>query len=268
MIDRLAELETRYEEVSRQLSTPEAASDRTLMTELGRELSRLEPIVAALREWRTVLSELDEARGMSDDPDEAMRAMAREEVERLAARSGELEAGLRLQLVPKDPNDDKNVIVEIRAGTGGDEAALFAADLFRMYTRYAERQRWKVEVLSSSETDGGGFNEVIFEVARRGRLLPPAATSAACTACSACRPPRRRAASTPRPPPWRCCPRRKRSTSRSTTRTCGSTSIARRARRPERQHDRLGRAHHPPADRASSSPARTRRASSRTSARR
>jgi len=164
MIDRLAELEARYEEISRQLSTPEAASDRALMADLGRELSRLEPIVAALREWRTVLAELDEARGMSDDPDEEMRGMAREEVERLAARSAELEAGLRLHLVPHDPNDDRDVIVEVRAGTGGEEASLFAADLYRMYARYAERQRWKVEVMASSESEAGGFKEIIAEV--------------------------------------------------------------------------------------------------------
>jgi peptide chain release factor 1 len=164
MIDRLAELEARYEEISRQLSTPEAASDRALMADLGRELSRLQPIVVALREWRSVLSELDEARGMSDDPDEGMRAMAREEAERLAARSAELEAGLRIHLVPHDPNDDRDVIVEVRAGTGGEEASLFAADLYRMYARYAERQRWKVEVMASSESEAGGFKEIIVEV--------------------------------------------------------------------------------------------------------
>jgi peptide chain release factor 1 len=164
MIDRLAELEARHEEISRQLSTPEAASDRALMADLGRELSRLEPIVAALREWRIVLAELDGARAMADDPDEGMRAMAREEVERLAARSSELEAGLRLQLVPHDPNDDRDVIVEVRAGTGGEEASLFAADLYRMYARYAERQRWKVEIIAASGSEAGGFKEIITEV--------------------------------------------------------------------------------------------------------
>ena len=164
MIDRLAELEARYEEVARQLSTPEAAENLPQLADLGRELSRLEPIVAGLRAWRTVCEELDEARVMADDPDEEIRAMAREELERLTARAAELEAELRLQLVPRDPNDDRNVIVEVRAGTGGEEASLFAADLYRMYARYADRRRWKVEVMSTSESEAGGYKEIIAEV--------------------------------------------------------------------------------------------------------
>ena len=164
MLDRLAELEARYEEVSRQLSTPEAAADPKQLADLGRELSRLEPIVAGLRLWRGVRTQLDEARAMGDDPDEEMRAMAREEVERLSAQSAELEADLRARLVPRDPNDERNVIVEVRAGAGGEEASLFAADLYRMYARYAERRRWKVEVLSTSESEAGGFKEIIAEV--------------------------------------------------------------------------------------------------------
>ena len=164
MIDRLAELEARYEEISRELSTPEAAEDPNRLADLGRELSRLEPIVAGLREWRSVLEELEATRGMADDPDEEMRSMAREELARLEARSAELQASLRVLLVPRDPNDDRNVILEIRAGTGGDEAALFAADLYRMYARYAERRRWKLDVMTASDTEGGGYKEVIAEV--------------------------------------------------------------------------------------------------------
>jgi peptide chain release factor 1 len=164
MIDRLAELEARYEEISRELSTPEAAEDPARLADLGRELSRLDPIVTGLREWRSVREELDATRAMADDPDEEMRSMAREELARLEARSAELQASLRVLLVPRDPNDDRNVILEIRAGTGGDEAALFAADLYRMYARYAERRRWKVEVLSTSESEAGGFKEIIAEV--------------------------------------------------------------------------------------------------------
>ena len=164
MIDRLAELEARYEEISRELSTPEAAEDPSRLADLGRELSRLDPIVTGLREWRTVREELDATRGMADDPDEEMRSMAREELARLEARSAELQASLRVLLVPRDPNDDRNVILEIRAGTGGDEAALFAADLFRMYARYAERRRWKLEVMTASDTEAGGYKEVIAEV--------------------------------------------------------------------------------------------------------
>jgi peptide chain release factor 1 len=164
MIDRLAELEARYEEVSRQLSTPEAASNPATLADLGRELSRLEPIVVGLREWRSVRLEMEEARTMAEDSDEEIRTMAREELERLSSRSSELEESLRLQLVPRDPNDDRNVIVEVRAGAGGEEASLFAADLYRMYARYAERRRWKIELMSTSESEAGGLKEVIAEV--------------------------------------------------------------------------------------------------------
>jgi len=164
MIDRLAELEARYEEIGRQMSTPEAAANPASLADLGRELSRLEPVVATLRDWRSVRDELDGARAMADDHDEEMRSMAREEVERLTARAAELENHLRVQLVPRDPNDDRNVIVEVRAGAGGDEASLFAADLYRMYARFAEQRRWKVEVLSTSESGSGGLKEVIAEV--------------------------------------------------------------------------------------------------------
>jgi peptide chain release factor 1 len=164
MIDRLAELEARYEEVSRELSTPEAADDPARLADLGRELARLDPIVSGLREWRTVREELEATRGMADDPDEEMRSMARDEMTRLDARSADLQASLRTLLVPRDPNDDRNVILEIRAGTGGDEAALFAADLYRMYARYAERRRWKLEVMTASDTEAGGYKEIIAEV--------------------------------------------------------------------------------------------------------
>jgi peptide chain release factor 1 len=164
MIDRLAELEARHEDIGRELSTPEVASDPRRLADLGRELARLDPVVVRLREWRAIQAELDGARAMADDADEELRAMARDEIERLSATANELEAGLRLLLVPRDPNDDRDVIVEVRAGAGGEEAALFAADLYRMYARYAERRRWKVEVLSTSEAEAGGFKEIIAEV--------------------------------------------------------------------------------------------------------
>ncbi len=168
MIDRLAELEARHDEISRQLSTPEIASNPSRLAELGRELAQLSPVVSRLRVWRSLQTQIEQARSMSDDPDEEMRAMAREEVDRLSAQADELQAELRAQLVPRDPNDDRNVIVEVRAGTGGEEAALFAADLFRMYARYAEHRRWKVDVLSTSESEAGGFKEIIAEVRGEG----------------------------------------------------------------------------------------------------
>ena len=138
------------------------------LVEIGRERAELDGIVTAYREHRATATALQEARLLAEDDDREMAAMAQEEIKSLVPRLTELESCIRQLLVPKDPNDEKSVIVEIRAGTGGDEAALFAADLFRMYTRYSERQGWKVEVLSSSETDGGGFREVIFEVDGRG----------------------------------------------------------------------------------------------------
>jgi peptide chain release factor 1 len=164
MIDRLAELESRFEEIGRLLATPEVAADPAQLADLGREMARLEPIVAGLRLWRATRTQLDEARTMADDADEEIRAMAAEEIERLERQASEQEADLRARLVPTDPNDDRNVIVEVRAGAGGEEAALFAADLYRMYARYAERRRWKVEVLSTSDAEAGGFKEIIAEV--------------------------------------------------------------------------------------------------------
>jgi peptide chain release factor 1 len=164
MIDRLGELEARHTEIGRQLSSPDVAGNPAQLAELGRELARLEPIVAGLREWRRVREEIKATQAMADDPEEEIRAMARDELARLETRAEELQASLRLALVPRDPNDDRDVIIEVRAGTGGDEAALFAADLYRMYARYAERRRWKVEILSTSESDGGGYKELIAEV--------------------------------------------------------------------------------------------------------
>lgn len=164
MIDRLGELEARYEEIGRELSSPDAAANPSRLADLGRELSRLEPIVADLRAYRAVREEIESTKAMLEDPDEEMRSMARDELERLREREAALESDLRLQLVPRDPNDDRNVIVEIRAGAGGEEASLFAADLYRMYARYAERRRWKVEVMSTSESEAGGFKEIIAEV--------------------------------------------------------------------------------------------------------
>jgi peptide chain release factor 1 len=168
MNDRLAELEARYQEITRMLSTPEVANDHARFADLGRELARLEPIIAAGREWRSLSVELEGARAMAHDPDTEMRALATEEIARLEAAEAGVEARLRALLVPADPNDDRNVIVEIRAGTGGEEAALFAADLYRMYARYAERRRWKVEIMSTSESESGGFKELIAEVRGTG----------------------------------------------------------------------------------------------------
>ncbi len=164
MIDRLAEIEARYEELVGQMAAPELASDPATLQSLGREVARLEPMVGTLRAWRAVRDELEATRAMGNDPDEEVRAMARDEVEQLELKDRSLEEKLRSLLVPRDLNDERDVILEVRAGAGGDEAALFAADLFRMYARYAERRRWRVELLSTSESGGGGIKEIIAEV--------------------------------------------------------------------------------------------------------
>ena len=135
MIERLREIEARYDELATEMASP--GLDVARLTELGRELARLEPVVNAIRAWDEVQVSLVSTRELADDPDEEVRAMARDELATLESRAAELEAELHVLLVPRDPNDERNVILEVRAGTGGDEAALFAADLYRMYARYA-----------------------------------------------------------------------------------------------------------------------------------
>ncbi len=164
----LNELERRSNELDHMMGDPAVATNPDRLMELGRERADLEEVVGAWRAYRSTEDEIEETQLMAADSDREIAELAQEELRSLREQLDTLEARIRRMLVPKDPNDEKNVIVEIRAGTGGDEAALFAADLFRMYTRYAERNRWKVEVLSATETDGGGFREVIFEVRGKG----------------------------------------------------------------------------------------------------
>jgi len=168
MLERLAEIEARYEEVTRLLSDPEVVSDHRQLEELGRERAHLEDIVTLYRSYRDASSALDDARALAHDSDEDLRALGREEEERLEAEVERLEDELKVALLPRDPADDRDVIVEIRGGTGGEEAALFAADLYRMYQRYAERHRWKIEVLNTSEASAGGYKEIVFEVHGQG----------------------------------------------------------------------------------------------------
>ncbi len=163
----LDDLERRLHEIDHTMGDPAVATDATKIMELGRERSEMEPLVTAWAEYKNLAHQITETKEMAEMDDE-IADLAREELKELRSRQEELEVEIRKMLVPKDPNDDKNVIVEIRAGTGGDEAALFAADLFRMYSRYAERMRWKSDVLSATETDGGGFREVIFEIRGKG----------------------------------------------------------------------------------------------------
>ncbi len=164
----LDELDRRSSELDHMMGDPAVATDPERLMELGRERADLDPVVSAWRAYQATEETILETRGMANDADREMAELAQEELQSLQRELDETETRIRSLLVPKDPNDEKNVIVEVRAGTGGDEAALFAADLFRMYSRYAERQRWKIEILSSTETDGGGFREIIFEVRGKG----------------------------------------------------------------------------------------------------
>ena len=166
---KLAGLARQYDEVGRQLGTPEVLSDPNQLRRLGRELARLEPVVAAYRELGDVREQLAGARDMLHaETDEEMKSMARDEVAELEARETQLIDDLKVSLIPRDPNDDRNVIVEIRAGAGGEEAALFAAELLRMYSRYALEHRFHTDLMSLNETGIGGIKEAILEVAGDG----------------------------------------------------------------------------------------------------
>jgi peptide chain release factor 1 len=161
MIDRLQQMEQRYDELSAQLALPETVTDRERYQRAGRALSELEAPVMRFRELKQLRQALAEACALLADPDPGLRAMAEEEIASLAPRESALEEEIKALLLPKDPNDEKNIILEIRAGTGGDEASLFAAEIFRMYQRFAEQHRWKIELLSLSESGVGGCKEVI-----------------------------------------------------------------------------------------------------------
>jgi peptide chain release factor 1 len=168
MFDKLATVETRYEELTASLGTAGVQNDPAEYRKQAKMLSELEPLVEKYREYRTVASELTQAEELAGVGDPEMRALAQEEVAGLSQRQARIVDELKILLIPKDPNDDKNVLLEIRAGTGGEEAALFAADLYRMYVRYAERHGWKLEILNMSEAGQGGLKEVIVNITGRG----------------------------------------------------------------------------------------------------
>ena len=162
LTEKLDQLDTRYQEMTRDLSTPEVISDSSRFQKLAKQHADLEVIVSKHREYKQIEKDLAGAHEMvleSEDAD--MRHMAQEEEKQLTERKATVERELKLLLLPKDPNDDKNILLEIRAGTGGDEAAIFAGDLFRMYSRYAESQGWKVEVMESSPSSMGGVKEIV-----------------------------------------------------------------------------------------------------------
>jgi peptide chain release factor 1 len=160
-IGRLDQMEVRFEELTRQMADPAVISDAEQYRKITKAHSELSEIVAKYRDWKEASSQLGQARAMLSDSDAEMQQMARDEIVRLEPAIAEIEQELKFLLLPKDPNDEKNVVLEIRAGTGGDEATLFAAEIFRMYSRYAESQRWRVEITSMSESAVGGLKEVI-----------------------------------------------------------------------------------------------------------
>lgn len=169
MLEKLAGIEKRYQELEKLLADPEVAQDYAKVAEYARERSELEDIVSVYRAYKVSKEELGGARLiLEEETSEELQEMAREEIEQLEAELEQLEDKLKRMLVPKDPRDSRNVIVEIRAGAGGDEAGLFASDLSRMYHRYAEQRGWKTEVLNVNETGVGGFKEIIFEVIGKG----------------------------------------------------------------------------------------------------
>jgi peptide chain release factor 1 len=165
---KLEDIAERFEELGGLLSDPDVIGDQDRFRQYSVEYSQLEPVVAAWNEYAQAANDLEAAREMARDPDPELRAMAEDEVDATQVRLTDLEHNLQRHLIPRDPHDDSNTFLEIRAGTGGDEAAIFAGDLFRMYSRYAETHGWQIEILSESEGEHGGFKEIIARVTGRG----------------------------------------------------------------------------------------------------
>ena len=169
MIDKLEKIFQRYDEVSKLMSNPVIAADQQKSRELGKEFHSLEMVVKAGLRYKKVYHDLNGSKELLDSTsDPEMKSLAQEEYERLKVELVRLEEEMKILLIPPDPNDTKNFIMEIRAGTGGEEAAIFAADLYRMYTRYSERKGWKAELMDWNETDKGGFKEIVFAVSGEG----------------------------------------------------------------------------------------------------
>lgn len=161
MLDKLAKIEERFNEIEQKLCQPEIIANRAEFTKLSRERSEMDEVIPAYRELKILIADIEEYEEALEGNDAELKELAEEELPALREDRKEREEKIKVLLLPKDPNDEKNIILEVRAGTGGEEAALFAADLFRMYSRFAERRNWKTEVMSASDTDGGGFKEVV-----------------------------------------------------------------------------------------------------------
>ena len=169
LLDRLERIEKRYQELERQIAMPEVASDPKQLQHLAQERASIESLVTKYQEYKATAKSLEETRAMlGDGLDEEMAALAKQEIDSLKSQQERLGEELRLTLLPKDANDDKDIIMEIRAGAGGDEAGLFAADLFRMYSRYAQSKGWEIDIINVNESGIGAFKEIIFEIKGRG----------------------------------------------------------------------------------------------------
>ncbi len=168
MLEKLSELEEKFEELQKKISDPETINNHELYMKLVKEQAELEPVIEKFRQYKKVINDIKEAEELLGGADEELKELAEEELERLKKLRPQIEKELKLLLLPKDPRDERNVIIEIRAGTGGEEAALFAADLFRMYSKYAEKQGWRVEVIDSNPTGLGGFKEIVASVQGKG----------------------------------------------------------------------------------------------------
>lgn len=168
MLEKIAEVEKRYEELDLMLADPQLIGNPKEYSKVAKDRADLEEVVSCYRQWRKVDQQIQQNRELLEEKDEAIRELAKEEVISLREQKEELENQLRLLMLPRDPNDRRSVLLEIRAGTGGEEASLFVASLFRMYSRYAEAQRWKVEVMSSNPTGLGGFKEIIALIDGKG----------------------------------------------------------------------------------------------------
>jgi peptide chain release factor 1 len=168
MLDKLAKIEERFDEIERRLCDPAVIANRESFKDLSRERAALEELVPAYREYKRLLADLREYEASAGAGDPELKELAEAELPTLRAKRHALEERIKLLLLPRDPYDDKNVILEVRAGTGGEEASLFAADLFRMYQKFAESNGWRVEIMSASETDSGGFKEIIANISGKG----------------------------------------------------------------------------------------------------
>jgi peptide chain release factor 1 len=246
VLEKLDEIAAEHADLERQLADPAIHADQAKARELGKRYAELSPVLEVHAQYKATTDDLEAAREFAKE-DDSFKA----EIVSLEQRRDELNDQLRLLLTPADPNDGKDVILEVKAGEGGDESALFAGDLLRMYLRYAERQGWKTELIDVSEGDLGGYKDVSVAVKSRpggvwrklkyeGGVPPRAARSP---------PPRARAASTPARPAYSSCRRPRRWRSRSAPTTCASTCSGQRPRRAERQHHRLRGADHAPAHR-------------------